>query len=123
MTKQIKAEPEFDGFYHLRTKTGFELVGQLYWLGENKDLPTLYFPIRVMYNVTDSLVVRYSPLSLFSGDDFFSFSLNDIEFLLEMNERSVHRYLTYCEEYRKTVAEIEEEEELEIAPPDGSIIH
>lgn len=120
----VKIEPEFDGFYHVRMKSGFELVGQLYWVGEKKDLPVLYFPIRVMYNVTDLLTVRYSPFSLFSGDDFFQFNLSDVEFLLEMNERSTSRYLSYCDEYQKTVKELDDEEKGETeAPPEGSVLH
>jgi hypothetical protein len=124
-TKNEKS-PEFEGFFHLRTKTGLEVLGQLYYVQD--DIPVLYFPLRVMYNISETLSVRYTPLTLFSDDEFFTFSHTDIEFLLELNDRSKERYLSYLEEYHSVKTELDDEYNTELDKltdpiPEGTKFH
>lgn len=117
-------EPSFEGFYHLRTKSGLELLGQLYYVKEN--VPVLYFPVKVLYTVGTTIGVKFVPYNLLTDDEFFTFTFEDVEFLSELNARTRDRYLNYVTEFDTVKSELDQEYEDVLTDkkvPEGTILH
>ena len=116
MTKDNQNEPEFDGIYHIRMKSGLELVGALFWLvdEEGAEHAFLHRPVRVVLNNTDGMSVSFAPYTLFSDNEFFDVEVLDIEFNLPVNKKGAQRYvefLKFWEEYKIQEAENESDGE------------
>lgn len=109
-------EPEFDGIYHIRMKSGLELVGALFWIvdDEGAEHAFLHRPVRVVLNNADGLSVSFAPYTLFSDNEFFDVEVLDIEYNLPVNKKGAQRYvefLKFWEEYKIQEAENESDEE------------
>lgn len=113
------------GFRHLRTKSGMELIGNLHSVKINgrEEYSVLYFPLRIMYNVSsEGSVLRFLPLSLFSEDEFFVVYYDQLEFMIEMNEVGIQRYQEYMASYNEAKRE-SMNEDVPSVEPTTKIIH
>lgn len=117
MTKNYnQTEPEFDGIYHIRMKSGLELVGALFWIVDDEGVEHafLHRPVRVVLNNTDGMSVSFAPYTLFSDNEFFDVEVLDIEFNLPVNKKGAQRYvefLKFWEDYKIQEDENESDEE------------